>query len=280
MKNGTSITGTYKELDPISHITIVMANHDVVIPMSEILEIEELAKSSDSDDDKHRNENAFSLKYGQYSITDNDSQYPDSINVTIGGQKITMLLVRGGTFNMGYNGWHSRSYNSEPVHRVTLSSFYVSENYINMSAYIGIYNNKSDANISKKKDYAKPFNKWNDINDFMIRVGKPYRVITEAEWEYVSLLPLASVIFNEKNNTRSSEWCSDYFGEYDSNDQINPQGASIGKHHVLRKFSKESEKWRRYSSKNIEMAAEIYNNADNAFIRLAVDAQELVNINK
>ena len=128
MKNGTSITGTYKELDPISHITIVMANHDVVIPMSEILEIEELAKSSDSDDDKHRNENAFSLKYGQYSITDNDSQYPDSINVTIGGQKITMLLVRGGTFNMGYNGWHSRSYNSEPVHRVTLSSFYVSEN--------------------------------------------------------------------------------------------------------------------------------------------------------
>ena len=73
------------------------------------------------------------LIYGQYQITDT-KEYPDSFKIRIGDQELTMVLVRGGTFNMGYDGRHSISWDSEPVHRVTLSSFYVSRQLMNCNA--------------------------------------------------------------------------------------------------------------------------------------------------
>ena len=52
----------------------------------------------------------------------------------IGGQELTMVLVKGGWFNMGYDGRHSLSWNTEPIHKVTLSSFYVSKQVLNRHA--------------------------------------------------------------------------------------------------------------------------------------------------
>ncbi len=284
MKNGSSITGTYKELDPTSHITIVMANHDVVILMSEVLNIEELNESSYLGNNKQIDEIIPSSKNDTNDISDYDSHYPDYIKVVLGGEEITMLLVRGGTFNMGYDGWHSRSYNSEPVHKVTISPFYVSKNYLSMAAFVGIYNNfsKNNNSISKKNNKAKVFRKWDEINNLLTHIGQPFRLITEAEWEYVSTSPLANYIFDEQNKTRYLEWCSDLFGDYEPYDQINPKGASQGKYHVLRKFSKDNDKFHRYSSNKLDQKDNtIMINEDNeAYIRLVVDAKDAININQ
>ena len=38
--------------------------------------------------------------------------------------------------------------------------------------------------------------------------GAPYRMLTEAEWEYTTLMHFADAIFEENDN---NEWCSDYW---------------------------------------------------------------------
>ena len=130
MKSGATITGELKELVATDHITLEIAGVESTISMSDVVSVEKigsqvLSSNKEKDDDD--------LKYGKYEITD-QNQYPDSFKITIGDQELTMVLVRGGWFNMGYDGHHSMLWDSEPVHKVTLSSFYVSKQLINCNA--------------------------------------------------------------------------------------------------------------------------------------------------
>lgn len=264
MKNGTVFTGELKEFVPTDHVTVVVAGLETTIPISEVASVDnpsinqEPAPQQKYDDSK--------LQYGKYAITDT-KEYPDSFKLKIGDQELTMILVRGGWFNMGYDGRHSLSWDSEPVHKVTLSSFYVSKQYLNCHAAEGLLKKKKISNS------VKPYNcKYrNDaeelIKEISLLSGAPYRLLTEAEWEYTSLMPFAGSVFD---NNRT-EWCSDYWEKFPSADQINPQGPVSGKSHVLRSYSSDNKKWKRKQG----TGKKEYSLNSDAFIRIAISANAI-----
>ena len=266
MKSGSTITGELKELIATDHVTIIIAGVESVIPMTEVSSIENASSSQAST----QGDKPSKLVYGQYQITDT-KQYPDSFILEIGGQELTMVLVKGGWFNMGYDGRHSLSWNTEPIHKVTLSSFYVSKQVLNRHA--------AETVLKKKKisDSVKPYScKYRQDAEEMIEIirelfGVPYRMLTEAEWEYSTLMPFADAIFEENNN---NEWCSDYWEKYPAADQINPKGPSSGKSHVLRSYSSGNNKWKRMKGDNATQRKEYSFNSD-AFLRIAISADQI-----
>jgi len=260
LKSGSTITGELKELITTDHITLIIAGVESVISMDEVSSIEKLSSSTvKSLDAAPRSSKVI---YGQYQITDT-KEYPDSFKIRIGDQELTMVLVRGGTFNMGYDGRHSISWDSEPVHRVTLSSFYVSRQLMNCNAAETLLKKKK---VSKN---TKPYQFQNrvDVNQAVRAIGSittaPYRLLTEAEWEYFSLMPLASKIFGDHNN--KEEWCFDRWSRFGSEDQINPQGPDWGKEYVIRRFSSDNEKWKRQKA----------GISHSAYVRIAISADQI-----
>jgi formylglycine-generating enzyme required for sulfatase activity len=113
---------------------------------------------------------------------------------------------------------------------------------------------------------------WNDCQEFIRKLngltGKNFRLPTEAEWEYAARggnrsggteyagsNSIGSVAWYTENSGRKThtvkgkspnelglydmsgnvwEWCSDWYGDYDSGSQTNPKGPSIGSYRVLR----------------------------------------------
>ena len=133
MKNGTVLTGELKELAPTDHVTVIVAGLETMIPISEVASIDDPERSSAYCTKQDNGNNDTKLQYGKYVITDT-KEYPDSFVLHIADQDLTMVLVRGGWFNMGYDGKHSLSWDSEPVHKVTLTSYYVSKQFLNCHA--------------------------------------------------------------------------------------------------------------------------------------------------
>ena len=267
MKNGTVFTGELKEFVPTDHVTVIVAGLETTIPILDVASVEKPETNQEPSAKKQDNSDS-KLQYGKYAITDT-KQYPDSFVLHIGDQELTMVLVRGGWFNMGYDGRHSLSWDSEPVHRVTLSSFYVSKQVLNCHAAESLLGKKKISN--SVKSYNCRYR--NDAEELIEKVctlsGAPYRLLTEAEWEYAALMPFANTIFTNNKNT---EWCSDFFEKYSASDQINPQGPSSGKCHVLRSYSSDNEKWKRMKGTGKK---EYFWNTD-AFLRMAISAEQII----
>lgn len=266
MKNGTVFTGELKEFVPTDHVTVIVAGIETTIPISEVASVEKPNALQQNDVQQQKNDNA-KLQYGKYAITDT-KQYPDSFVLHVGNQELTMVLVRGGWFNMGYDGRHSLFWDSEPVHKVTLSSYYISKQLLNChTAETLLKKNKiSDSVKPFKCRYRKDAEEL--VEQISILSEAPYRLLTEAEWEYAALMPFASSIFE---TPKSTEWCYDYWGEYSLTEQINPQGPSTGKYHVLRSYSKENEKWKRMQG----TGKKEYWWSSDAFVRIAISADSI-----
>ena len=262
MKNGTTITGELKELVATDYILLTIAGVDSKISMSEVASVERASAIISS------TRNDKDLVYGEYSITDT-KEYPDSFSIRIGDQEITMILVRGGWFNMGYDDRHSWSYNSEPVHHVILSSFYVSKQLLNRRAADILQQKKKPSNSTK------PFGTYSRktvetiVSKLVAQTELPYQLITEAEWEYVSLMPFAEQIFSTKG---AIEWCFDYYDEYPEKEQINPQGPDRGNTYVVRSYTDDNKKWKR--QKRASSYSTTYGGSE-ANIRLAISADQV-----
>ena len=98
-----------------------------------------------------------------------------------------MLLVEGGQFDMG--GADEEAFGSEkPVHRVTLSSFYLGKYPVTQSVWTEVMEN----NPSHFKGNQRPVEtvSWEDAQKFIGKLnnmtGKTYRLPSEAEWEYAA----------------------------------------------------------------------------------------------
>lgn len=260
MKSGSTIIGELKELVATDHITIIVAGIESIINMSDVESVEKVTSINPS--------NKIDIEYGIYEITDK-KQYPDSIIIKIANQDITMLLVRGGWFNMGYDGRHSLSWNSEPIHRVNLSSYYVSTQLISQRFADKIINPK----VKETNDnpfvcaYRKDVDKV--VSALITEVDMPLRLMTEAEWEYAALMPYANKIFWFSN---CLEWCSDFWGDYEKEEQTNPQGPPKGNTYVLRSYSADNKKWCRTRSAHPSISTQ----ADKqACIRIAISADKI-----
>ena len=194
------------------------------------------------------------------------------LSLTVNGVSFDMVYVEGGSFDMGatYEQGGDAWDNEKPVHRVTLSGYYIGMYEVTQELWEAVMG----SNPSYFKGAQNPVESvsWNDCKEFISRLdsltGKKFRLPTEAEWEYAArggnkslhykysgsgnIGKVAWYTENSGNSTHAVgtktanelgiydmsgnvwEWCSDWYGDYSAGAQTNPQGPSAGSRRVLR----------------------------------------------
>ena len=174
--------------------------------------------------------------------------------------------------DQGEQNYDSEAYDYEsPVHSVTLSTFYMGETEVTQELWQAVMGSNpshfSGTNLPVEQV------SWNMIvNEFLpalnAATGQNFRLPTEAEWEYAArggnqghdykyagsntIGNVAWYYGNSNNQTHAVamkqpnelglydmsgnvwEWCGDWYGNYSSGSQTNPQGPSSGSGRVLR----------------------------------------------
>ena len=191
--------------------------------------------------------------------------------ITVKVLSFSMIHVEGGTFMMGtQEEWCEGNSREHPLHSVTLYSFYIAETEVTQKLWEAVMGD----NPSSTKSLQHPVESvsWDDcqafINALNALTDKAFRLPTEAEWEYAARGGCKSKGYkysgsNDLNEvgwywgnyditthdvgTRKPnelglydmsgnvyEWCQDWYGNYSSHSQINPQGPFEGSSHVCR----------------------------------------------
>ncbi|GHT29260.1 hypothetical protein AGMMS49574_05540 [Bacteroidia bacterium] len=185
---------------------------------------------------------------------------------------IEMVYVQGGTFSMGCSGEQGSDcyYDEKPLHSVTVSNFNIGKYEVTQAQWKQIMG--SNPSVFKGDNLPVENVSWEDVQEFISKLnaatGKRYRLPTEAEWEYAArggnrsqgykycgsnnLNNVAWYWDNSSNKTHPVgakspnelgiydmngnvyEWCSDWYGNYNSSSQTNPTGPSTGSYRVLR----------------------------------------------
>jgi formylglycine-generating enzyme required for sulfatase activity len=179
-----------------------------------------------------------------------------------------MVFIQGGTFLMGSSSGEA---DEEPIHWVKLNSFNIGKYEVTQEQWKVVMG--SNPSIFSGCDNCPVESvSWNDVQQYITKLnsqtGKNYRLPTEAEWEFAARGGTSSRGYNYSgsNNWNSvawfkensgnmthevggklanelgiydmsgnvNEWCSDRYGNYSSNSETNPSGASSGQYHVFR----------------------------------------------
>lgn len=184
------------------------------------------------------------------------------------------VLVKGGTFSMGCTSEQKDCEDDEkPAHQVTLSDFYISPYEVTQQQWKEVMGyNPSTASKDCDKCPVENVN-WDDVQAFLKKInaqnpGRNYRLPTEAEWEYAARggnqsknylyagsNDIGMVAWYNGNSGKKTqpvgqrkanelglydmggnviEWCSDWYGNYISSSQTNPNGPSSGVYRVHR----------------------------------------------
>jgi formylglycine-generating enzyme required for sulfatase activity len=256
LKNGTEIKGIIKSIDPMDAMVIEIAGVEATIKMDNVQMIEEMSMASQ---DSNSSEQEL---YNEKLIVTDFEEYPDSIDLAIGNQKIRMILVRGGDYMMGFDGRHSMAMKSEPVHKVMVTSFYISKFYVT-SDIVKNYKKK----VGKETFYQAK--NWEDANNIATAISEdnklPLRLPTEAEWEFAACSSVQNRIFDYCG---SIEYCSDFFGKFNKwEEKPDPTGPINGKHHVIRAYNQVKGKYNRTL---------LYDRRNYCYFRLAIKAKDLI----
>ena len=186
------------------------------------------------------------------------------------GISFTMILVEGGTFQMGSTSGYS---DEKPVHNVTLSDYYIGETEVTQELWQAVMgSNPSCCSKGSKLPVEKV--SWNDCQTFITKLneltGQNFRLPTEAEWEfaakggtqskgytYSGSNTIGDVAWYTSNSSSKThevatkapnelgiydmsgnvwEWCQDWYSSsyYSSSPQNNPTGSSPGSSRVFR----------------------------------------------
>ena len=174
--------------------------------------------------------------------------------------------------DQGGQNYDSEAYDNEsPVHSVTLSTFYMGETEVTQELWRAVMGSNPSyfSGTNKPVEHVS----WNMIvNEFIPALnaltGRNFRLPTEAEWEYAARggnqghgykyagsNTIGNVAWYSENSNNQThpvatkspnelglydmsgnvwEWCSDWYGNYSSGSQTNPQGPSSGSLRVLR----------------------------------------------
>ena len=179
-----------------------------------------------------------------------------------------LVFVEGGAFQMGSN---SGEEDEKPIHSVTLSSFYIGRYEVTQAQWKAVMGN-NPSNFGGCDDCPVENVSWIDVQQYIAKLNsqtdKNYRLPTEAEWEfsargrksskgytYSGSNDLNAVAWNTDNSGSKThtvggkqanelgvydmsgnvwEWCSDWYGTYNSYSETNPTGASSDQYRVLR----------------------------------------------
>ena len=176
-------------------------------------------------------------------ISNNDQSFVNSI-----GMK--MIKIDRGNFLMG-DLTGKGQFDESPARNVKISNdFYISETEITIEQFRQFKNEYKG--FEAYSPYATGIS-WYEAEEFCnwlsAKEGKPYRLPTEAEWEYVCRAGTKSDYssgdkrpdhdtpnqFGIKNmHTGPIEWCFDWYGDYPFTDQTDPVGLSWGFSKVVR----------------------------------------------
>ena len=206
------------------------------------------------------------------------------ISFSVGGVSFAMIKIDGGTFLMGATTEQDKDafVDEGPIHEVTLADFYIGETEVTQALWYAVLGVTIDEQKNKKKvdavlhgvgaTHPIYYVSYNDCLEFIKVLNRitneKFRLITEAEWEYVArggkqqceYIYSGSQIINEvawyKDNSNDSsqpvatkkpnhlgiydltgnvsEWCMDWYDAYPVERQMNPQGAPKGTYRIYR----------------------------------------------
>lgn len=206
--------------------------------------------------------------YDKYIATYPTGKYVTQANDNLISILPEFIFIQGGTFQMEFND--SQAPFGAPIYSVKLSDFYLGKYEVTQSQWRAVMGN----NPSNFKGDNLPVENvsWDETQKFINKLNaltrKNYRLPTEAEWEYAARGGNKSVgyIYSGSNtlsdvawysdNSNSTthevggkqpneqglydmsgnvwEWCSNWYGDYNYNEQSNPTGPSSGSDHVRR----------------------------------------------
>lgn len=253
LKNGATVKGLLKSFDPLEKVVLIIAGKETTIPMEKVENVEMAQMAAPVQTMNHTGSVAQRPTGDQTLMTSSDginalgnkkimvtetASYPERITVNIGNTPVEMVLIKGGRMNMGFDGDHSLSMQSEPIHEVGVSSFYMSTKPLSSQVLANFGKTKHDeagyAIVEKYKDVEAI------INAIARATNKPFRITTEAEWEYAACSDLQNLLFADVANREkiAYDWCSDYFDEFRTGSVvIDPTGPMSGNNRVVRAYN-------------------------------------------
>ncbi|GAB4401903.1 MAG: hypothetical protein OHK0053_25200 [Microscillaceae bacterium] len=202
-----------------------------------------------------------------------DTPTAGSYTEQINGVVLEMVQIKGGTFMMGSPTSEPERESDETQHQVTLRDFKMGKYEVSQAQWRAVMGSNpsrfKDCDNCPVENVS-----WEDIQEFLQKLnamtGKNYRLPTEAEWEYACRAGTTTPFYTGNNLTTDQanydgnskgqyrakttpvgsfapnawglydmhgnvwEWCSDWYDEYSSTAQTNPEGPATGSYRVLR----------------------------------------------
>ena len=202
---------------------------------------------------------------------------PDSLQrleFEVNGVGFTMQRVEGGSFIMGatLDQTDRDIYTNKPAHLVFLSPYYIATAEVTVQLWRAVMPEREVLSPNGYPTVPVSYVSWPDCQEFVRRLdsitGLPFRLPTEAEWEFAARGGAKSKAFrfaggNEADSIgwtypcsgnwkhtvggkrpnelglydmtgNVSEWCQDIYGHYTLSTQPNPCGADTGSFRIVR----------------------------------------------
>ena len=202
---------------------------------------------------------------------------PDSLQrleIEVNGLGFTMQRVEGGSFVMGatLDQTDMDTYTDKPAHLVFLSPCYIATTEVTVQLWRAVMPEREVIVPNGYPTVPVSYVSWLDCQEFVRRLdsitGLPFRLPTEAEWEYAARGGAKSKAYrfaggNEADSVgwtyscsgdwkhpiakkhpnelglydmtgNVSEWCQDIYGPYTLSTQPDPCGADTGSYRIVR----------------------------------------------